>query len=61
MKRDKNSKQMALDFSNRENETLTIEQIVKYEEEANRKIDEAFRKYVYVITFLVILSNFIFA
>lgn len=60
MKRDNNIKQMALDFEHPENNYLTAEQIHEREEEEKRRIDEAFRKGVYVVSLLVILSNFIF-
>lgn len=60
MKRDNNIKQMALDFEHPENNYLTAEQIHEREEAEKRRIDEAFRKGVYVVSLLVILSNFIF-
>ncbi len=61
MKRYTNTtKQMALDFDNCESEALVMKQKIESEEETNRKIDEAFHKWVYAITILVILSNFIF-
>ena len=59
MKCDNNIKQMALDFEHPENNNLTAEQIHEREEEEKRRIDEAFRKGVYVVSLLVILSNFI--
>ena len=51
---------MALDFEHPENNYLTAEQIHEREEAEKRRIDEAFRKGVYVVSLLVILSNFIF-
>ena len=60
MKRDNNIKQITLDFEHPEHNYITAEQIHEREEAKKRRIDEACRNGVYVISLLVILSNFIF-
>lgn len=60
MKRDKNIKQMTLEFEQTEDSHLTAEQIAELDEALKQRVDAAFRKGMCLFSIMLILLNFIF-